>query len=323
MVPKILAVGAATQDVFLENSPELSSKKIDATHELVELELGSKIDVNKIHFATGGGATNAATTFSRQGLRASFMGVVGDDLAGRQILESLDADFIETSRVEISQKYNTDYSTIILAPNGERTILTYRGASSQIFAHNFYLDQGEFDWIYVSNLAGRTDTIAEIFTEATKKGAKIAWNPGKKELQKAETVRGLLEDVAVLIVNKEEAQMLFGDFECEELILRALNLVKTILITDGPNGVWASDGKTLVRAGMYEDVGRMDATGAGDAFGSGFVSRWAQGAPLKPALLFASANSTSVIQFVGAKEGILRRDVEFHSMPMYEKELNV
>ena len=110
----------------------------------MELELGSKIDVNKIHFATGGGATNAATTFSRQGLRASFMGAVGDDLAGRQILESLDADFIETSRVEISQKYNTDYSTIILAPNGERTILTYRGASSQIFAHNFYLDQGEF-----------------------------------------------------------------------------------------------------------------------------------------------------------------------------------
>ena len=41
MVPKILAIGAATQDVFLENSPELSSKKIDATHELVELELGS------------------------------------------------------------------------------------------------------------------------------------------------------------------------------------------------------------------------------------------------------------------------------------------
>lgn len=321
--PKILAIGAATQDVFLLNSPELRPVKVEATHDLLELEIGSKIDVNKIHFATGGGATNAATTFARQGLSAHFMGVIGDDLAGQAILKSLDGEFVETSRVETSQNYNTDYSTIILAPDGERTILTYRGASSRIFADNFYLDPHEFDWIYVSNLAGRMDALSNIFTETTSKGAKIAWNPGKKELLQPEKVRDLLSDVEILIVNKQEAQILFGQHECEELVLRALNLVKIIIITDGQNGVWASDGETMVRAGMYEDVERADTTGAGDAFGSGFLSQWSQGADLKQALLFASANSTSVIQFVGAKKGILRRDAELHSMPMYEKRLNV
>lgn len=74
---------------------------------------------------------------------------------------------------------------------------------------------------------------------------------------------------------------------------------------------------------MYEDVTVKDTTGAGDAFGSGFLSQWILGAPLKASLLFASANATSVIKEIGAKEGILRQGKELHSMPMYEKRLNV
>lgn len=93
------------------------------------------------------------------------------------------------------------------------------------------------------------------------------------------------------------------------------------MITDGPNGVLASDGKTIVRAGMYEDVKSIDRTGAGDAFWLWFLSQWAQGADLKQSILFGSANSTSVIQFIGAKTGILHRGAELHSMPMYEEEI--
>lgn len=322
-IPKILAIGAATQDVFLRNSRLLKPVQIDATHELIDLELGAKVDVNKIHFSTGGGATNAATTFARNGLKVSLMSAVGDDLAGRQVLESLDAEFIDTSRVEVLPNYNTDYSTIIITSSGERTILTYRGASSHIFAEDFSLKSREFDWLYVSNLAGRMETLNKIFAEASQKGIKIAWNPGKKELSKADEVRSLLEDVEVLLVNKQEAQAIFGEFECEELLIRAKNLVKIAIITDGPNGVWASNGETLVRAGMYEDVPRKDTTGAGDAFGSGFLTQWALGAGFKEALLFASANSTAVIQEIGAKKGLLYRGAELHSMQMYEKRLNV
>ncbi|MDO4872168.1 MAG: carbohydrate kinase family protein [bacterium] len=324
-IPKILAIGGATQDVFFENSREFRPVKVDSTHELIDLKLGSKIDVNQIHYATGGGATNAAVTFARQGLNASFFGVIGDDLAGQQVLQDLEREFVDTSRVETSEIRKTDYSTIILAPNGERTILTYRGASTQIFADNLAFRPHEFDWIYVSNLAGRMDTLDQIFSQARANDIKIMWNPGKNELAKFEETISLLEDVDVLLVNKEEAQILFGEFEPEELLLRAKNRVKVAIITDGPNGVWATDGATMVRAGMYEDTPSVDRTGAGDAFGSGFLSQWAQGSALKPALLFASANSTSVIQHFGAKEGILRKNqiLDLHSMPMYEKRIDV
>ena len=108
-IPRILSVGAAIQDVFLRNSPAFRTVKIDSTHEMTELELGAKIDVNKIDFSTGGGATNAAVTFARQGLYSSFMGVVGRDIPGDIILKALDEENVDTSRVAVDNDYNTDY----------------------------------------------------------------------------------------------------------------------------------------------------------------------------------------------------------------------
>ena len=309
-IPKILTIGAAVQDVFLGNSDEFNLISADPEHDFVSLGLGSKIDLNQINFATGGGATNAAITFARQGLKTSFMGIIGDDVAGNIILRNLDEEFIDTSRVEIDKLRSTDYSTILLAPNGERTILTYRGASSHIHANNFKLTEGEFDFIYITNLAGRFDAIRKIFTQASKTNTKIAWNPGSKELSQPEKVKTLLDDVELLIINKQEAQELFSG-----------ESVRNIIITDGQDGVWASDGKSIVRAGMYEDVKVIDRTGAGDAFGSGFVSQWVQGASLSESILFASANSTSVIQYVGSKDGILKKNAKLHSMPIMEKSI--
>ncbi len=81
----------------------------------------------------------------------------------------------------------------------------------------------------------------------------------------------------------------------------------------------ASDGHTLVRAGMYEDVKVIDRTGAGDAFGSGFLSQYAQGKWLKESIVFASANSTSVVTKVGAKTAILHKGTKLHDMPIDER----
>ena len=318
----MVSVGAAVQDVFLSNSEGFDPVSDKATHEqFMKLELGSKADVNNITFATGGGATNAAVTFARQGLHTTFMGTIGHDPAGHAVLDDLDHENVDTSHVSYSEKFNTGYSVLLLAPTGERIILTYRGSSTHYNINNFSLDGLEGDWLYVSSMAGCFDVLDKLFRDARRKGMQIMFNPGKGELAHPVKLRTLLEDVDVLSVNKDEMALLVEGDTLEELVLHALNYVKVAIVSDGPNGVCASDGKTIVTAGMYRDVRVIDRTGAGDAFGSGFLSQWATGESLVDSIIFASANSTSVVQHIGAKTGILHQNVKLHHMPIHERDV--
>ena len=316
---RVVSVGGAVQDVFLSQSPEFNAVCERPEECFIRLELGAKADVNNIHFSTGGGATNAAVTFARQGFDSTFMGVVGDDPAAQAVLAELDKEGVDTQHVRVSKKYHTGYSVLLLAPSGERTILTYRGASTHYSKHDIASDNIDADWIYMSSMSGQMEIVSQILAKAKQRGVKVMYNPGKKELAQPDKLRALLEDVDVLTVNKQEMQSLVDGEDLEELVKRGLNYVPCLLVTDGPNGVVASDGKTIIRAGLYEDSPSIDRTGAGDAFGSGFLSQYAKGETLKDSIIFASANSSSVVGYIGAKTGILRQNVKLHGMPLYEK----
>ena len=249
------------------------------------------------------------------------MGSIGHDPAGEAVLSDLDKENVDTTHVTYNTRYNTGYSVLLLAPTGERTILTYRGASTHYDDRHMTLDGIDADWLYVSTLTGNMDVLHKIFSQAKKKDMKIFFNPGKGELSQIAKLKGLLEDVDVLSVNKEEMAQIVEGRELEELVRHGLHYVPAVIVSDGPNGVMASDSKTIIRAGMYQDVKVVDRTGAGDAFGSGFLSQWAQAKTLKESIIFASANSTSVVTKIGAKKGILHAHTKLHEMPLTEKAL--
>lgn len=317
---KICSIGAASQDVYISGKGIKSQLDLVNNEHVESLRLGSKLNVDRVDFATGGGATNAAVTFARQGLDSSFIGKLSCDLPAQSIITELDQEDIDSRYVIYNDAKGTQYSTILLAESGERTVLVYRGVSDTHKPYDYEkIDFSLYDWLYVTSLAGATDALNFIFQKAAELDIKIAFNPGDRELSQPEKIKPLLEDVAVLLVNKEEAQKIVEGEDLEELIRHLLHYVPTAIISDGPNGVVASDGKTVVRAGMYEDVKVFDRTGAGDAFGSGFISQWACGKSLKDSVIFASANSTSVVARIGAKTGILKAGVELHDMPISEK----
>jgi ribokinase len=318
-VPRILAIGKATQDVFLasdEFDPHTEGKVV-YTH----LPLGVKMEVSDVTFATGGNASNVAVTFARQGLHAEYMWPLGHDPASETILRDLDEEGVATSRVVRKDHYQAGYSTILIATNGERTILNHRGISTDKKGTDLdFKAVEEADWVYPTSLAnGGIDLLRHIVDHAEKHGTKVMLNPAGPELADPAKLKSLLESVEVLCMNKEEMQQIVEGETLEELVRHALNYVPVAIVSDGPNGVVASDGKTIVRAGMYEDVPVIDRTGAGDAFASGFLSQWVQGKSLKHSIVFASANSTSVVTKIGAKAGILHGNVRLHEMPLHEK----
>ena len=313
---RIVSIGAALQDVYLIDHDDFGTNSRGFFN---QIELGTKVDIDKIKFGTGGGATNAATTFARYGHESIFMGCIANDPAGQAIINSLDDEGIDSSYVTYLNRLQTGYSVVLLAPNGERTILTCRGASAHFDALNpDDLDTVYPDWVYVTTFRGDMDSLDQIFTKAKSLGGKIMFNPGNLELQHTRKLLGLLSDVDVLLVNKSEAQKVVEGKILTELISKIKNYVPNVIITDGNQGAIATDGKEIYRAGLYEDVKIKDSTGAGDAFGSGFLAAYADGKSFKDSLLFASANSTSVVQHVGSKDGILSKNTKLHNMPIEE-----
>ena len=313
-MPRIVSIGAATQDIFL--SGKIFIPVSDGREVYEQLPLGSKLEVEQIDFSTGGGATNASATFARQGLDAVFMGVIGHDPAGEAVIKDLDREHIDTSHVVFTDEFKTGYSCIILSPNGERTVLTYRGASSHFKKDLFDIGKVTADWIYISSLAGHMETLEAIVSHAAENNIKVALNPGKDELAQPAKLRALLDDVEVLQCNTEEMAQLVEGTTAAELAQHAAHYVPYAIVTDGPKGVAAVGDKKLVVGGMYEDAPVIDRLGAGDAFCSGVIAILAQGKTLEEAIVFASANSTSVVGHIGAKTGILKHGVRLHDMPL-------
>ncbi len=315
--PIIYAIGNATQDVFLR-SEEFDPKKegkVAYTH----LPLGAKLAVEELYFSTGGNATNVAVTFARQGLDSHFVWALGKDPASHNILRDMEVEGVHTNLVDQRDEYQASYSTILLSPDGERTVLDFHGnrMDHESFGRALHKIK-KADWLYPSSL-GDYDLMTMLAARAKELGAKIMLNPAGRELSDPENLRSFLPSVEVFCLNKDEMQGLVGEGDLETLVKKGLDLCPVVIVSDGPNGVCASDGKTIIKAGMYEDVKVVDRLGAGDAFASGFLSQWCRGSSLRDAVIFASANSTSVVSMIGAKAGILRAGAKLHNMELEEK----
>jgi ribokinase len=303
---KILTFGAATQDVFMAGKALHARRDVRTRDYVEQFPLGAKIEVENIYFDTGGGATNAAVTFARQGLQTGYVGKIGHDPAGAEVIRALRREGVSTDRVVTDPKLNTGYSTLLVASTGERTILTHRGASHDLKAADIAIRTLEADWFYISSLAGNMDLLSKLLKHANNHQIQVAIDPGAAELKETKKMRALLPLITVLKANSQELAQLFGGTDLKDTIIRADGVCPYVVGTNGPSGSYAAVGGKLYQAGAYQNVKPIDRTGAGDAFGSGFVAALAKGMPIEDALTLASANATSVVTKFGAKTGILK-----------------
>lgn len=317
---RIVSLGAALQDIYLVDHDDLKPTVIGGEAIFGKVLVGAKVDIDKLHYEVGGGGVNSAITFSRHGHEAILISNIAKDPAGEAIMRTLDREEIDNSYMNFIERKTTGTSVVLLdSGGGERTILTYRGASEKfdnLSAED--LDSAQPDWIYTTTLRGDMETLERFFEKAKQLGAKIMFNPGVKELAEAKKLINLLKYVGVLLVNKSEASQIVPGVLLTELLYHLNNYVPIVIITDGAMGGIAGNRETgeIYRFGIYEDGKVKDATGAGDAFGSGFLAHFTSGHSFRNSLVFASANSTSVVSQIGANRGILTGHEELHPMPI-------
>lgn len=328
----VITIGTATRDVFLLSpffkvlrDPAHLKRIGFVTGEAECFALGSKVEVDGLVFATGGGATNAAVTFARQGFRtAAFVGI-GDDASGREITSELKREGVTPFAV-VHRGTPSAYATILLSRTGERTILAYRNPKDVLRTAQIPFGKLTARWAYLvpGNMAFAT--LRTLIASLRRRGTAIAVNPSRHFIGfgRART-RALLTAAAVVIVNREEAALLTGgDYGDAYGLAQKLHGMGrgVVVVTDGPRGVMVADRARIYRAGAFRERKLVDRTGAGDAFGSGFIAgllarRVDMEKPLaredvEYAVRLASANATSVVERIGTKEGILTRRAFLH-----------
>lgn len=318
---RIVSLGAACQEIYLIDRDDFEGLEIEGQSVFGKMVIGTHIDIDKTFFGVGGSGANAAVTFARHGHETVFIGNLAHDTAGESVLACFDKENVDSSYVSFVRTA-TGCSVILLdAKSSDRTVLSFRGASAQ--SDNLSaadLDTIQPDWLYASTLYGDMEKLLEFFQKAHALGAKVMFNPGPAELKQPEKLIGLLEDVDVLLVNKQEASEIVPGVLLTELLAHLSNYCETVLITDGTMGAIATDHHETFRLGVYEQARVRDATGVGDAFGSGFLAEFAKSGDFEQALRFASANATKVATAYGAETGILTGDEDLHLMPIQKVE---
>ncbi len=308
----IVSIGSATQDVVLsaDGIKIIENGDFNVGKGLC-LPFGSKVQIQKIVFASGGGGTNAAVTFARQGMKTACVGVIGSDANGAALLDELRREGVDGKYFQIHHDDITAYSVILVGEGGERTILSYKGGGIHWQADAVPWERLRAKWFYVNSLGGHLDMLERIVQFAQDNGIHLASNPGPKEMELGlERLIPLWKHFDIIGMNQEEAAALTGiAYDKPEEIFKAMDkaIGGIFIMTKGQEGTIVSDGRNLYSAGIpVKEV--VERTGSGDAFHSGFLAEFIRSGSIEKAVQIGTANATSVVMHYGAKEGILRKN---------------
>jgi len=313
----IITFGSATWDIYLKMEKDhlFKTDKVPSGA-AVGFDLGAKIDINDMYFSFGGGGMNTAHTFKKQGFGVAYCGSVGSDIPGKEIISEMEKMGIGTEFVQKNEK-PTNNSIILLSPDNERTVLAYRGASEDLNKEEILWGDMSPSWFYLAPLSGKLSSLTEDIVDFAKKNKiKVAINLGNSQIILGkEKLEPILKKADVLLLNLEEAALLTGVDKKDEMgIMRELNSIHPGIntVTKGPEGVLVSEEDILIEASSYK-VKVVDKTGAGDAFGAGFISGLIKSnMDVEWAIKLGIANSISCIQIRGAINGLLEgsNDIE-------------
>ena len=316
---EFLAIGDTVIDAFIKLSKAEIIGEPDAPGYEIAIPFAEKVEYEDVFVIPAvGNAANAAISAARLGLNTAIVTNLGQDRDGEDCMAEFKKNKVRTDFVKINPGHKTNYH-YVLWYGAERTIL---------IKHENYEyslpDVGSPKWIYFSSVNEKAFPFHYKIADYLETHPEInfAFQPGKFEIKLGyEKMERFYKRAQMFFCNVEEAERILETPSIGERHQNPKGLIKdllkkmhalgpkTVVITDGPNGAYAYDGKEFLFLPIYPDPKPpYSRTGAGDAFSSTTVAATALGKSLPEALAWAGINSMAVVQKVGANVGLLSRE---------------
>ncbi len=299
MEKKITIIGAGVIDILVGAVDE----KIFSNH-------SSPVDFITLSF--GGDALNEAVVLSRLGKNVQWISLIGDDDAGRRILNYAMENGLNVDGVTVQKNLATGASVVLIDAQGERRFITNKSSSlrklgaAEILPH---VDSfGEIVCLasmFVSPLLDIATT-EKIFKRIKYEPRTLAFDATRaKNGETLKDLAPLFSYTDYFFPNEAELATLTGETDVYKNISLLINYgLKCAVVKRGGKGciIGTKDELIEIPACHVEKV--IDTTGAGDCFAAGFLYALSEGWSLERCGKFACAVASCSVEQVGAVAGV-------------------
>jgi sugar/nucleoside kinase (ribokinase family) len=292
-VPEVVALGAHILDVLGRPVTEIPAGQGGAL-------------IEEIRLSPAGAAGGTAVTLAKLGASVLSVGAVGNDDAGRVLVEMLERFGVDCSGLARRDDVQTSSTILPIRPNGDRPALHVIGANGTISIDEVPWDAiSEASFLHVGGpeFLG-PENATEILRRARSAGTVTTCDvlaDGWPEL--LDMLAPAMEHVDYLFPNEEQARALTGASGWQDAAKALLDRgVRCVVVTRGAEGaaIVSSDGIEDVPA-FSTDV--VDTTGCGDAFVAGFIRGLSLDRAPREAALVGAATASFVATGLGSDAG--------------------
>jgi fructokinase len=300
----LLTIGDIKLDTFIS----IPTASVECTLEQqgckLCLDYGKKIEVTSTLSQIAGSAPNVAVGLAKMTKKTAILAIMGRDITHTVALKFLKEHKVDTSLVTTNPGKQSSFSAV----------LNFQGENTQLVVHQpvdikLPTKLPKTRWIHIGELGRGYDKLyRDLITASKAHNIRISFNPGQLQIDEhKKCFFDLINASEVLFVNLSEARQIVNlpTADAKTVIAKLYTLgADDIVITDGQNGAYAHDGKTLVHAPVFK-VKTVETTGAGDAFVSGYLGALLHSKTVHEALAWGAINAASCVGQIGPTAGLL------------------
>lgn len=270
--------------------------------------------VDAVKFEIGGSVLNTAIILDRLGLRTRLLASLGEDEWKEKALSELAETGIDLDYVQTGTHSTTGLNFIIVTPDGERTMFTYRGANKELKPDMVH--QEVFQDIGVMHVSGyalldspQRDAIWRAVEMAKERNIPISLDSGLEPvLKQPKDFLRLLDMLTICVSGLEEIAFLLGSASADEAVDQLLSrgIELAAIKMGGKGSLVAGQADRFYVSGF--SVQTVDSTGAGDSFSAGLLYGWLTGLDLAISATLASALGALATTVYGAGLSLPAKD---------------
>ncbi|MDH4983408.1 adenosine kinase [Hyphomicrobium sp. D-2] len=258
---------------------------------------------------SGGSAANTVAGLASFGGRAAFIGRVADDQFGKVFWHDVRSAGVAFETGPAVSGLPTAVCLILVTPDGERTMNTFLGASTELSAAE--VDPALIEASKVTYLEGYLFDKPEA-KEAFYKAAEIAAKAGRKtalslsdafcvDRHRADFRRLVKDGIDILFANETEITALYEVNSFDEAVAAVRGECEIAVLTRSEAGSLIVTGSDTVEVRPMKVEKVVDATGAGDLYAAGFLYGYTRGLKLSDCGRLGSLAASEVISHIGAR----------------------